>query len=154
MGCWSNFRYKNDYPVCVGVTVVWCYPHFFTLISTRISDHIVSKVWEETLLINFQSSTDIINQTVTKIIIDMANCNTNSIIIWGERATSIKYVNSISKCWLKLVPRSSMKENMKIFRHVNILSPPILHIYSYIRCPFIYHTSICHFIVQKYHLTC
>ena len=38
-----------------------------------------------------------------KNIIDMANFNTNSMILWGERATSIRYVNSISSCWPKLI---------------------------------------------------
>ena len=69
----------------------------------------------------------------------MANCNTNS-IIWGERATSIKYVNSITVgsnwFWTKF------KENMEIFRHVNS------SVASYTSYIFIYRSSL--YLPHKY----
>ena len=51
-----------------------------------------------------------------KNIIDMANSNTNSIIICGKRATSIKYVNSMNNCWLKpVLNKAQWKKTWKYF---------------------------------------
>ena len=94
------------------------------------------------------------HQSVTKIIIYVTNCNKNS-IIRDERATFAKYVNSVSNCWLKLVlNKAQWNISWKYFVMWTVLSPLLLHTFSCILCPFINHTSTCHFIVQKYHFTC
>ena len=88
-----------------------------------------------------------INQSRKKIIIDIANCNINR-IMWGERSTFVKYVNSISNYWLQLVlNKAQWKKSWKYFFHVNsyIASSPsyIFKYSSFLYLPYKYLPFCC-----------